>query len=244
MTTNEEETLLIDAPLVPDPDADEELGSTDVEAIADEDLRGSRLLLVRRASEPIDLEGTPGGLVQLACTFQPGQGTRFTSAQFRLRLVTPDGIRIVDLAPRSLDDPNPVEVTLNRKGQLGLTSHTVPIEPIVEIGLSKKYVRYHCQVQGSGEGTSLARWDFMENPDRRDGIGQEQVLTLTLPVTGQVTGSVIVSARLARSGLRSSIEAIRDMILGAQPNERSYPITFEIPETPSPNGPARFLRLF
>ncbi|MBI1925128.1 hypothetical protein HYR99_12880 [Candidatus Poribacteria bacterium] len=241
---NVEETLLIDSPLVPDPDADEEMGSTDVEALADEDLKGSRLLLVRRAIEPIDLEGIPGGVLQLACTFQPGQGTRFTSAQFRLRLVTPDGIRIIDLAPRSLDDPNPVEFTLNRKGQLGITSLPVPIEPSVEIGSSKKYVRYHCRVQGSGEGTSLARWDFKENPDRRDGIGQEQVLTLTLPVKGQVTGRVIVSARLARSGLRGSIEAIRDMILGAKPNERSYPITFEIPEAPSPNGLARFLRLF
>lgn len=241
---NEKETLLIDVPLVPDPDADEELGPTDIETIADEDLKGSRLLLTRRAIEPIDLEGAPGGVVQLVCTFQPSQGTRFTSAQFRLRLVTPDGIRIIDLAPRSLDDPNPVEFTLNRKGQLGVTSIHVPIEPIVEIGSRKKYVKYHCRVQGSGEGTSLARWDFKENPDRRDGIGPEQVLTLTLPVTGQVTGSVIVSARLARSGLRGSVGAIRDMILGAQPNERSYPITFEISKVPSPNGIARFLRLF
>lgn len=240
---NEEETLLIDAPLMPDPDADEEMGPTDIEAIADEDLKGSRLLLVRRASEPIDLEGIPGGVVQLACTFQPSQKTRFTAAQFRLRLVIPDGIRIIDLAPRSLDDPNPVEFTLNRKGQLGVARLPVPIEPSVEISSSKKYTRYHCRVQGSGEGTSLARWDFRENPDRRDGLGQEQILTLTVPVTGQVTGSVIVSARLARSGLRGSIEAIRDMILGAKPNERSYPLTFEIPEVPSLNGLARFLRL-
>ena len=158
--------------------------------------------------------------------------------------MTPDGIRIIDLAPRSLDDPNPVEFTVNRKGQLSVTSLPVSIESSVEIGSSKKYVRYHCRVQGSGEGTSLARWDFKENPDRRDGIGQEQVLTLSLPVTGQVTGRVIVSARLARSGLRGSIEAIRDMILGAKPNERSYPITFEIPEAPLPNGMTRFLRLF
>lgn len=241
---DEEETLLIDAPLVPDPDADEELGSADIDAIADEDLKGSRLLLVRRASEPIDMEGIPGGVVQLACTFQPGQGARFTFAQFRLRLVTPDGIRIVDLAPRSLDDPNPVEVTLNRKGQLGVTGLPVPIEPSVEIGTSKKYARYHCRVLGAGAGTNLARWDFKENPDRRDGIGPEQVLTLTLPVTGRVTGSVIVSARLVRPGLRGSIESIRDMILGPKPNERFYPIAFEIPATPAPHGLARFLRLF
>lgn len=243
MTTHEKKNVLIDAALVPDPDADEEMGSTDIEAIADEDLKGSRLLLVCQAIEPVDLEGTPGAVVQLACTFQPDQGTRFTFAQFRLRLLTPDGIVIIDLAPRSLDDPEPVEITLNRKGQLDLASLPVPIEPGFEIGSSKKFVKYHCRVQGSGAGTSLARWDFKENPYRRDGIGQEQVLTLTLPVTGRVTGNVIVSARLVRSGFRGSIVAIRDMILGGEANGRSYPIVFEVPETPSPDGLARFLRL-
>jgi hypothetical protein len=244
MTNDEEETLLIDAPLVPDADADEELGAADIEAIADEDLKGSRLLLVRRAIEPIDLEGASGGVVQLACTFQPSHGTRFMSAQFRLSLVTPGGIRIIDLEPRSLNDPNPVEFTLNRKGQLGVTNLPVPVEPSFELSWSKKYARYHCQVQGCGQGTNLARWEFKENPDRRDGIGPEQVLTLTLPVTGRVTGSVIVSARLARPGLTGGIDAIRDMILGPKPNERSYPLTFEIPNAPSPNGLARFFRLF
>jgi hypothetical protein len=32
------DAVLIEAPFVPDPDADEELGPTDVEAIADQDL--------------------------------------------------------------------------------------------------------------------------------------------------------------------------------------------------------------
>lgn len=243
MTLSEDDTLLIDAPLVPDSDADAEMGSTDIEAIADEDLKGSRLLLVRRAIEPIDLEGSSGGVIQLSCTFQPGQRTRFTWAQFRLRLLTPNGVRIIDLAPRNLNDPNPVEITIDRKGELKVTSLPVPIEPGVEIGSSKKYSKYTCLVQGSGSGTALARWDFRENPDKCDGIGPEQVLTLTLPVTGRVTGSVIVSARLARSGLRGSFEAVRDMIIGAQGNERSYPVTFEIPGNPSIDALSQFFNL-
>ena len=129
---DKEDSLLIDAPLISDPDADEELGATDIEAVADEDLRGSRLLLVRRAIEPIDLEGTPGGVVQLSCTFQPSQGARFSFAQFRLRLKTPDGIKIIDLAPRTLDDPTPVEFTLDRKGKLSISNLPVPVEPSVE----------------------------------------------------------------------------------------------------------------
>ena len=108
--------------------------------------------------------------------------------------------------------------------------------------LRKQYAKYHCKVQGTGEGTNLARWDFRENPDRRDGIGPEQVLTLTLPVTGQVTGTVIVSARLAKPGLQGSLEAVRELILEPTPEERFYPITFEIPQA-SQGKLAQFFRL-
>ena len=38
---SENDTLLLEAPLVPDPDAEQELGPGDAEAIADEDLQGS-----------------------------------------------------------------------------------------------------------------------------------------------------------------------------------------------------------
>jgi len=239
---SEQETLLADVPLVGDPNATEELGATDIEAIADEDLKGSRLLLVTSVVQPIDLEGTPGGIVQLVSTFQPAEGARFSSAQFRLRLVTPAGLRIIDLAPRVVDDAHPVEFSIDKKGKLGLSIPSVPIEPSIEIGSSKKYVKYHCAVQGAGAGTSLARWDFRENPDRRDGIGLEQVLTLTLPVIGPVSGNVTVSARLVRSGIRGKIDAIRDLIVGA--DDRSYPVAFEIPKVPSPNVLEKFLKLF
>lgn len=239
----EDEALLIDAPLTPDPDADDEMGPGDVEAIADEDLRGCRLLLVRRAVEPIDLDGNPGGVLQMACTLQASQGIRFTYAQFRLSLLTPAGVKIIDIAPRVMEEPHPVEFTLDGKGKLGVKNLPVPVEPSVEFGMSKKFAVYHCQVQGSGEGTNMARWDFRENPDRRSGLGQEQILTLTLPLTGQVAGTVSVNARLARSGVRGSLEAIRDMILGPKPNDRFYPISFEIPKSPSPRGLARFLNL-
>jgi hypothetical protein len=115
----------------------------------------------------------------------------------------------------------------------------VPIEASAEAGFKKKYAIYNCKIQGSGEGTKLARWDFKEDPDRRDGIGQEQVLTLTLPVTGRVIGSVIVSARLARPGLQGGLDAIKDLILGS-PQDRAYLIDFIIPTAPSSSGLSKF----
>jgi hypothetical protein len=232
--------LLIDAPLIADPDADEEMGPSDLAAIADEDLKGSRLLVVRRAVEPIDLDGTAGGLVQLACTFQPAERTRFTSAHFRLRVTAPPEARIVDLAPRVIQDSNPVEFTFDNTGKLGIQWPL--LESNVESSSQRKYTTYHCRVQGSGEGTTMARWDFREDPDRQDGLGQEQVLNFTLPVTGPITGSVIVSARLARSGVQGKLEAIRDLVLGSSPVERHYAIAFTIPPSPSSRGLARWFR--
>jgi len=231
--------LLIDSSLVPDADADQEMGA-DAEVLTDDDVRGSRLLLVRRGVEAIDVDGNPAGLVQFACTFQPAEGARFASAQFRLRFTTPSGLRIIDVAPRVVDDPHPVEFTLNRKGQL--TIKTVAAEPSAEIGTSKTYVRYHCLVQGSGEGTNLARWDFRENPDRRDGIGPEQILTLTIPARGSIAGEVLVAARLVRRGLSGAAGAVRDLVLGPRPTERSYPIALEIPAQAPSHGPGRLVR--
>ena len=58
---SDQEIPLIDEALVPHPDADAELGPGDATPIADEDICGNRLLLVRRAAESVDLDGTPGG---------------------------------------------------------------------------------------------------------------------------------------------------------------------------------------
>ncbi|MGF1458730.1 MAG: hypothetical protein ACFBSG_06860 [Leptolyngbyaceae cyanobacterium] len=45
-----------------------------------------------------------------------------------------------------------------------------------------------------------------------------------------MTGTVIVSARLAQPGLQGGLEAIHDLPLRSTPEERFYPIAFEIPQ--------------
>ena len=227
----------MDEPLVPDPDAGAELGPGDTIAIADEDLRGSRLLLVGRATEAIQLDGSTGGAIELACTFQPANGTRFEWARLLLRLTSPAGVTILDLAPReALDEP--VTVSVDRRGSLTLGLEGVATAD-AGIGANKQYLSYHCSVQGSGAATALARWDFKENPDRRDGLGGEQALVLTLPVTGVVQATVMVSARCARSGTPGRLaDAIRDLVLPAP--ERTFPVTFDIPSVPPDGGEGRF----
>ncbi|HLM67702.1 MAG TPA: hypothetical protein VK358_09255 [Longimicrobium sp.] len=238
--------LLVEAPLVPDPDERRELyrgggEHDDPETLSDADLQGSRLLLVRRAVEGIDLDGRPGGVVEIACVFQPAEGTRFSWARVVLRLTDPVGVRVLDLAPREVREGEPVKFTVDGKGKLGLKYQIA--EAGAERSVRREFAVYHCAVQGSGEGTSLARWDFTENPHARDGIGREQVLALTLPVTGTVSGTLTANARLARAGLRGRIDRVRDLVLGGGVHERRYPVSFQLPQAPPPSGLARFLGL-
>lgn len=115
-----DEEILVDTPLVPDPDADEELGPGDSETIADEELRGSRFLLVRRAVEAIDIEGATGGAIKFACTFHASPGTRFVAARLALRLNEPPGVNVYDLAPREVRESEPVRFKVDDKGKLSL----------------------------------------------------------------------------------------------------------------------------
>lgn len=219
--------ILIDAPLVSDPDADNEMGLGDAETIADEDLRGSRFLLVQRAVESIDIDGTPGGAIKFACTFHSAPGTRFVEAGLTLRLDEPPDVKIHDLAPHEVRENEPVRFKLDDKGKLSLGYADLGVNVDQEAGLSKEFAIYHCAVKGVGENTRVAMWDFTENPHKRDGIGHEQVLVLTIPATGQVTGNLSISARLARPGLKGTWDAIREMIIGG--SERKYSISFTIP---------------
>jgi hypothetical protein len=207
--------------------------------IADEAVRDSRLLVVQRAIEALDLDGTTGGAVQLACTFHAAPGTRFIWARILLQLQNPDGIRIIDLAPREVREAEPVRFTIDGKGTIGVNYEIV--EVIAEEQVQKEFAVYHCSVKGSGASTTIARWDFAENPHRRDGLGHEHVLTLTVPVRGEVSGLLRMSARLLRPGLQRHMDAIRDMVLGQ--DEYRYPMTFTIPPTPPAAGLGRFLRL-
>jgi hypothetical protein len=216
--------VLLDEPLVADPDADDELFSDEAEAIADEDLRGSRLLLVGRA-EAIDLAGSRGSKIELASTFQPADGARFTSARLVLHVTAPS-VKIIDVAPRDVRD-EPVAVEVNHEGKLSLEIEAVGGAGF-GAGKTKHFSTYHCAIQGSGAATAIARWEFKENPDRRDGLGTDQALALTLPVAGTVHATVTVTARLVRGAFTNRVaDAFRDLVLPTA--KRSYPVTFEIP---------------
>jgi hypothetical protein len=224
---SDEPEVLLEAELAADPDADEELGPAGGEAIADEDIRGSRLLLVRRAAQAIQFDGGLGGAVELVCTFQPSAGTRFVWAQLRLRVTSPAGLQFYDIGPRDVRDDQPVQYVLDRKGKISLKYHGVGAEG--EQGSRQEFKVYHCAVQGSGEGTSLARWDFNESPVRKDGLGSEQSLMLTLAATGRIEGHVSTNARLVRAGLAGSLSAIRDLVMGGGSGERWHRVVFEVP---------------
>ena len=228
--------VLVDAPLV-----EGNYRGDGPETLSDANLRGNRLLLVKRAVEGLELDGRRGGVVQIACVFHPAEGTRFSWAKVELLLTEPVGVRVVDVAPREVREGEPVSFTVDGKGKLALRYQVA--EAGAEKSVRREFAVYHCAVQGSGESTSLARWDFTENPHTRDGIGREQVLALTLPVTGAVGGTLAVNARLVRAGMLGRVETIRELVLGGGVHQRRYPVSFDIPATSPPSALARFLRL-
>jgi hypothetical protein len=139
--------------------------------------------------------------------------------------LSPDGIVITDLAPREVRG-GVVRVSVHQTGKLNVSYEGIGVSG--DAGTNREFETYHCEVIGSGEGTSLARWDFTEDPDRRLGLGVAQALVLTLSAQGRVTASVVVNARLARPGLRGIAERVRDLVL-ARSDGREYTIAFDIP---------------
>ena len=232
--------ILIDAELVPDPDAANELGPSVPVSIADEDLRGCRFLLTRRAVETINFEDTLGGAIQLACTFHPAHGMRFTWARVVLRLQIPNGSRFADVGPVEVREREPVRFAVDRKGKLSLASELIGTEAEQSVG--KEFGIYHCVVRGSGEGTALARWDFEENPHSHEGLLGEQVLALTLPHCGRVEAIATVTVRVVRSGVRGKLDAIRDLVFGSNPKGRFYCVAFDIPTNTTADQSRYFVR--
>jgi hypothetical protein len=216
--------VLVDAALVPNPDAGQELGP-ESETIGDADLRGSRLLVVREEVAGAEYEGQPYGVVKLVCVFHPAEGARFSWARLTLQLDAPPGVRVLDLTPREARGAGggePVQRILTDRRRFGLR---VP-QAGTETGSRTEFAVYHCSVQGSGISTPNVRWTFEENPHREEGIGREQVLELTLPGWGRFGGTLTASARLVRGGL---VRRIRDLVLARGAHQRRYPISFVIP---------------
>lgn len=220
--------LLIDIPLVSNPDADREMSADDVEQLTDEEIRGARLLLVKRSVEPIEVNGisSSGGAVQLSCEFQPAENTRFTYARIALTLTFPDDVKFISVQPDVIKDSNPVSFQVNRNGKITLG---YPSYAGAEAGAQnqKNFVVYENLVQGTGEGTAKAIWIFKENAGK-SGLMPKNILSFSLPVTGKVNASLSANCRVVRQGFGGLVDKIRDLIVHV-PETESRQVTFHIP---------------
>jgi hypothetical protein len=222
MTPRDE--VLLDAPMLPDPDAKREMSAVAApQEVTDADVEGSRILIVKRALAPAG----DGAAVELTCSFQPAPGTRFVSARVMVMLRTPVGEAFIDIAPTEIKEPVKVTIDYDADGKISVGKENIAN---AEIGGSEKrgleYNSYICFVRGSGAGSRRAQWDFDEDPHLRGGIGLQQVLAMTVPKAAAVQGSLTVSATLAKSGL---LGAARDLVLGRSRPERMIPIVLYDP---------------
>jgi hypothetical protein len=216
---------LIDAALVRDPDLLQEMGAAP-SAIADSDIKGCRLLIVRRGIEPIEAAGEPGGLIELAVSFQPTDRVRFTWAQIVIVLAKPEGTIFVDLAPTTTMNGE-IKYAVETSGKLSASFKPAGIDASHGTKVTAKFVSSHCGVHGTGAGTTKARWEFTEDPQRQEGLGHEQTLLATVGRTGHIRGNVSVYAKIVRPGLLGDVDRATYLVLG--PDEHHAGLILDIP---------------
>lgn len=228
------ENLLLDAILIPDPLADSELGTRDMQLVADTEVRDARIQLVRTSLQRIDIDGEPGLALALSAVYHAPSGARFSHGQIRWRLTTPADARFVDVAPTSVQDAVPVSFTLSRSGKLGVD--TSSRTPSANLGhtIKREFTLYHCAVRSSGAASRQAIWTLSENPDTRQGIGHSTQLALTLQGAGPFSIEVQVSGRLIKPGMAGRLSELRDVILGPARGQPSvHRIELQVPSEPA-----------
>jgi hypothetical protein len=212
-------TVLIDAPLVPDTDADSELNQDATSLLADEEISEARFILRRTAIEPVTLDGAQGTFVAFACTFHgTSTGARFTNARIHLVLDDPKDAAFVDVEP-TMDALEEVVIEYNVDEKLNVK--------IVEAGATTKHrvATYTARIKGSGDGTRRACWTLEEG--HQTGIPHETMLLCTLVPTGRLSVRAIISARIEKRGVGGALQAARNLLLG--PYERQYQFTLDVP---------------
>ncbi len=220
-----DENLLIDIPFVPNPDAEKEMSANDAEQLADEDIRGSRFLLVKRVVETIDINGKNGGAIQISCEFQPAENTRFTWGRVALTLVSPENVKLISVQPEIVRDSNPVNFKVDQNGKITL-GYPDYAGAEAGAGKQKEFVVYDNLVQGTGEGTNKAVWIFKENTGK-SGLMPKNILSFSVPVTGEVKVMLSANCRIARRGIDGLADKIRDLII-QPPEPQLRQLTFHI----------------
>jgi hypothetical protein len=216
--------ILLDAPLLPDPDSIREMGiRPPAEQVTDADVAGSRILIVQRDLGLHKPRDGGGAAVELACSFHPAAGARFVSGRVLLQLQRPVDATFIDIAPEQIVEPVKVTISYAADGKITVGYKKIATgETGGETKEELEYGSFICFVRGSGTASRRAIWDFSEDPHLKLGIGLNQVLAMTVPASGVVAGSLTVTAVLAKSGF---IGAVRDLVLGRTRAERSCAVT-------------------
>jgi hypothetical protein len=213
-----DDEVLLDAELIGDPDSARELGpAKTAELLADEDIKGSRILIVRRNPGPRQDQVGGGALVEINCAFQSEEGMRFVSGRVTIQLVHPHGAVFLDVAPTEIRDPVKVTYTLEPGGKISLGLGRLSVEPSMTAKSQVEYNSFICRVRGSGVGSARAIWDFEEDAVLKQGIGPSQALAVTVPASQTVNAELLVKATIAKNGW---LGAARDLVLGRTPEER------------------------
>lgn len=203
------------------------LPTTIPKTITDQEIRKCRLLLALHDTALLSINDQPAAALELCCTFQPAAGLRFVSAQLLINLETPEGIKIIDLAPKQVECDG-VAVSVTQGGRFAIEYLGTGGQREVQRTASFKH--YTCLVSGSDDSTPNARWEFNEVKQSKQGLGQQHALYLLVSAAGILKGRIYLSAEIERSGLMGVHDRARRWLrLGALPDVPYLPLQIQLP---------------
>jgi len=223
---NMSNSMLLDEPLVGEPNENFELYVEESRTLSDDEIRGARLQILCQSVERVD----GGTAVALDLFFQPPDAARFTYARITLKLLKPEAALFYDVAPLEIVDSRPVEFTVENKGLPKLTVTYKAVEAGVEAGKTygKKYTSYECLVSGTGVSTQFADWRFSENSNIKDGLIRNARVAVILPEDGPF------EIELTKPGLAGALDRMRTLVFG--PSYDKTPTRKVIIEVPEESG--------
>ncbi|MEM6412999.1 MAG: hypothetical protein AAF683_15865 [Pseudomonadota bacterium] len=220
------ETLLLDAPLVPDPDEAFELSDTETTAfLTDDEVKDARFNV-----KVVSVERVADGLaVALKAGFDPMPRSRFTYARVSIRAIRPDDLEFVDFAPKEIRDSKAIKMTVTKA--LSLSAEGEGVKGEVALGdRTAEYAYYDCIARGMASSGSV-RWTFEENEVIRNGIGTHQVMSFTVPMQTPFDISVQTTCNVIRPGIAGLGDKIRTLVFGHDASHgRARPATISPPE--------------
>ncbi|MEM7662858.1 MAG: hypothetical protein AAF292_11465 [Pseudomonadota bacterium] len=217
--------VLFSGEFEPDPDEPNELSGQAKVLLADEKLKGARLMIRQLDAQSGEYNGQPVTATAFEAEFHPAPTTRFAHVSIMLEFLSPKHTKVLDLVPKYVDDIAPRTIEITRRGDLGL--EFVPINVAIGTEHRTAFEVIPTISQASGELSSEVQWTF-KAASQVEELPRQSTLGVMLSGSGPFKVRLEATAGVVSTGLAGAAQAGRDLIIGP-PGKRMIRNVFEFP---------------